>query len=607
MSASDPDGYDAAMQNTKARGGTVRRIAGVALGVLGILLGAFLTLHPFSSLAVLLFTVVAALVVAGIGELTAADPAGADGVERDAGDRRRWRWLRAGLYVAAALAVLVWPGATIRVVAVVVGVALIVGGALDLAEARRASGTRRWNALAGGISGVLFGALALAWPDVSVLVIAVVFGARTVVFGFRLLARSLRGPQHAATTAAADQPRVKGGWFRLLGSAIALAVAVVLAVVGIALARSAPSPDAFYTPPASVPGQPGMLLRSEPFTSAEIPAGAKAWRILYTTTRDEANTPAVASGLVIAPDRASTTAVPVIAWAHGTTGFASGCAPSILTNGLSAGAMMIQDQVIGKGWAMVATDYVGLGTEGPHPYLIGQGEGRSVLDAVRAAHQLNEVKLAPDTVVWGHSQGGHAALWAGMLASTYAPDLKIDGVAALAPASNLPGLITNLENVTGGELFASYVVQAYTDIYPDVTYADLIRPGARIIVQEMAQRCLAEKSTLVSILTVLTLDKPIWSGNPDTGAFHDALVANIPSGPIKAPLLLAQGAADTLVVPSAQNAYVKARCDAGYRLDYRTYQGRDHVPLVEPDSPLIPELLQWTADRFAGKPAKYTC
>ena len=117
----------------------------------------------------------------------------------------------------------------------------------------------------------------------------------------------------------------------------------------------------------------------------------------------------------------------MIAWAHGTTGAATECAPSVLDDGLAAGAMFLQDEVVDAGWAMVATDYIGLGTYGPHPYLIGQGEGRSVLDAVRAAHELPDVNLADETVLWGHSQGGHAALWAGMLAPTYASELEIDG------------------------------------------------------------------------------------------------------------------------------------------------------------------------------------
>ena len=202
----------------------------------------------------------------------------------------------------------------------------------------------------------------------------------------------------------------------------------------------------------------------------------------------------------------------------------------MLTDGLGAGAMFVQDDVLAQGWAMVATDYTGLGTEGPHPYLIGQGEGRSVLDAVRAAHQLTAVELADETVVWGHSQGGHAALWTGVLAPTYAPELRIDGVAALAPASNLPALVDVVESVTGGALFASYVVEGYTAEYPDVDFDELVRPGARIITREMAQRCLAEPGVLVSALTSVALDKPIWSGDPSSGVFLDRLVENVPSG-----------------------------------------------------------------------------
>jgi hypothetical protein len=70
------------------------------------------------------------------------------------------------------------------------------------------------------------------------------------------------------------------------GTVLGAALALVLVVTSIVLHRSAPSPDAFYDPPASVPKSPGRLVRSEPYVSNEIPANASAWRILYTTTRD---------------------------------------------------------------------------------------------------------------------------------------------------------------------------------------------------------------------------------------------------------------------------------------------------------------------------------
>ena len=314
----------------------------------------------------------------------------------------------------------------------------------------------------------------------------------------------------------------------------------------------------------------------------------------------------VASGIVVTPVR-SDAPTPVVAWAHGTTGWATGCAPSVLEQPFEAGALFSLYSVIDKGWTLVATDYVGLGTEGSHPYLIGEPAARSVLDSVRAARQLEALDLADPTVVWGHSQGGHAALWTGMLAPTYAPELDIAGVAALAPASNLAALVDVVGSIRVGSLFGAYVVQAYTDAYADVRYDDYVRPGAQVIVREMAARCLSERGVLVSIATALLLDQPVWQRDPTTGPLAARLAENSPAGTIAVPLLVGQGTADTLITPASQAAFVSARCADGQPLEYRTYEGRDHVGLIRADSPAIPELLAWTEERFSGNPPTDTC
>lgn len=568
----------------------------LVLGVVLLVLGATLVLRPFTSLAFLIALVLASLVASGVGELLRGD--------RVPG---AWPWVRCVAYLVAAGLILLWPSASIRLLAVILAVVLVLDGLSDIAAAARRRGTARYNAVVGGVASIGFGLVLLAWPDVSVLVVGVLFGARVLMAGGRQVAAFLRGEEDvplAGGRGRGDATTAGGGWLRLTGTTLGAAVAVLLVLVSLSLQRGQPAPDAFYSAPEEVPSEPGRLLRSEPFTSAEIPAGARAWRILYTTTRDEGES-AVASGLVIAPDLGEP--VPVIAWAHGTTGFAQGCAPSVLDDGLAAGAMMIQDRVIEQGWAMVATDYAGLGTAGPHPYLIGEGEGRSVLDAIRAARQLTEAELADETVVWGHSQGGHAALWTGQLAPTYAPELRIAGVAALAPASNLPGLIEGLGAITGGEIFGSFVVAAYTAAYPELDAADYLRPAARIIVPELAQRCLADRSTVVSALQTLLFDRSIWTRDPNRGALATRLEENVPDGPVEAPLLIGQGADDTLITPEAQRDYVEQRCAAGHSVDYRTYPGRGHVPLVEPDSPLVPDLISWTGDRLVGAPEADSC
>jgi len=348
-----------------------------------------------------------------------------------------------------------------------------------------------------------------------------------------------------------------------------------------------------------------MLLRVQRFTRG-IPRQWRAWRILYTTTRDD-DTPAVASGLVIAGGALHPGPRPVIAWAHGTTGVASQCAPTLLPSRWNAHIIPGVNQALARGWVIVATDYVGLGTAGPHPYLIGQGEARSVLDSVRAARQIHDLSLGGKTVVWGHSQGGHAALWAGMLAPTYAPGVNVVGVAALAPASDLKALVEKVRNTLEGRVLGAYILSAYSDIYPDVSFDHYVRPAARVIVREAADRCLDIPVAIPSVLTAALSRQPIYAVPPLEGALGRRLAENTPTGPVKVPLLIAQGLDDEVVLPSTQRSYVNRLCHSGQSVDYRTYRGRDHNSLVWPGSRLVPNLLAWTQARFAGTPVRPGC
>ncbi len=93
----------------------------------------------------------------------------------------------------------------------------------------------------------------------------------------------------------------------------------------------------------------------------------------------------------------------------------------------------------------MASDFSGQGAPGAYPYLIGEGEARSSLDAVLATAELRtDLTLSPDTVVWGHSQGGHAALWTTAIAKDYAPGLDVLGTAVVAPVADPPALAEEL-------------------------------------------------------------------------------------------------------------------------------------------------------------------
>jgi uncharacterized membrane protein HdeD (DUF308 family)/acetyl esterase/lipase len=569
------------------------------LGVTAVVLGVVLVTRPFATLNVLVWLVAGAAIVTGV---------------------QRWRSQRpptsvpdrtvATAWVVIGIAAVAWPGITVRSLAWLVGAGMVVAGIGDVVRSLEGSTDERIASLLRGGASAVLGVVALAWPDVTLLVVAIVFGARTVIFGLTELADAVRsGPGPDDEEGAPDAAdRVRGRLRRfthVTTMAAALLAALVLAAVSAQLRQGEPMVDGFYAAPDQQPEQPGSVLRAESFRRG-IPDGALAWRLLYTTTRDE-GMPAVASALVVAPEGASDGPRDVIAWAHGTTGIDETCAPSVAEDPFGSGAFFALDHVLEQGWVLVATDYVGLGTEGPHPYLIGEGQARSVLDAVRAARQLDDLALSERTVVWGHSQGGNAALWTGIRETDYAADVGVVGVAALAPASDLVALAAGLETLPGGSIFATYMLDAYAATYEDVRVDDYVEPGARVTFDELAGRCLAEPAVFPSVLTSLSLGWSSFTTELSQGALGDRLVQNTPSGAIRAPLLVGQGDADPLVLPDVQAAFVQARCDAGEPVDFRTYPGRDHVGVVAADSPLIPELVDWTRDRFDGLEPADTC
>jgi uncharacterized membrane protein HdeD (DUF308 family) len=85
--------------------------------------------------------------------------------------------------ILAGLAALVWPDITLWALAVVTGIGMIVSGVVRImgALSLRLEG---WGwLLFGGAISVLIGVLALFWPGATILVLAILLGLRLVVFG----------------------------------------------------------------------------------------------------------------------------------------------------------------------------------------------------------------------------------------------------------------------------------------------------------------------------------------------------------------------------------------------------------------------------------------
>jgi len=366
---------------------------------------------------------------------------------------------------------------------------------------------------------------------------------------------------------------------------------------------TAHAPDAFYDPPSEISRKPGELLRSEPLKDVMLPAGVRGWRILYATSVDD-NTPATAVATVFAATDPPAGPRPVITWEHATTGLLQKCMPSLLS--MTTKGVPWCNQIVMAGWVVVATDYSFAEKGGPHPYLIGEGEARAALDSVRAARQMPELTLDKRTVIWGYSQGGHAALWTGLVGPRYAPDLEILGVAAIAPPANIEKSLAM--NVEADKRFGPYLALSYSRFYPDITFQQAIRPQALDAARQIVNLCCflpPEDQERIAALSA-TFEGPALATSSNK-ALQARIEQNTADGPIQAPVVIAQGLSDIVVPPSATDAYVEERCAAGQRLEYWTFAGRDHFTIIQPGTPLEEPLIKWTTARFANEPQQSGC
>ena len=398
------------------------------------------------------------------------------------------------------------------------------------------------------------------------------------------------------------------GYLLGLGVTILAAIIVVVLVAAVAITdhklttdrqQSALAP--FYLAPAGWQTKaPGTLLRQQPVSG--VPSGGKGWRVLYVT--ETANgTKAVSSGLVFAPGSAAPPAPasgrPVVAWAHGTIGMGDSCAPSRTPNvesdiqGLS--------NFLNAGWVVTATDYAGLGTRGTEEYLIGQAEAHDVLNSVRAARQMSGVNASTKVSVWGHSQGGQAALWTAALRD-YAPELNVVAAAAAAPAAELPVLINHQWNSLAGSLIASEVLVAFPVAYPGLSVAEVSSwsPGN---IADAANKCI--QTGLIDLAVGHFFgERTLLSKNPLTvSSWAAALAKSIPPYPT-IPTYLSQGTADPLVLPGSNAQFVSHACASGSPLDALFIGDLGHM---KAGSASAPSVFTWLQQRFAGVPLQSTC
>ena len=457
-----------------------------------------------------------------------------------------------------------------------------------------------------GAAAVVAGGFALSWPEVTILVVAVLAGANAVIDGLGLLltAWRLRREAETARPLSGTSPWPRSA--RVVASVAALAVVCAAVAGSVALNRAQPGePGAFYDQPDELPeGPPGTIIRSEVIDDA-IPR-ATTYRVLYTSTGFDGE-PTAVSGLVVVPDApAPAGGRRVLAYTHGTIGVAPRCAPSLQTPPeplLHEGGQMFVD----AGYVIAATDYQGLGTAGPHPYSLGDFEGMNELDNVRAAINMAEADAAADFVVWGHSQGGQASVFTGQLAAEYAPELNLLGVAAGGPPSDLIELFKFNVETQVGKIIVAMAIDSWSRVYDDASLDQIVTPSARPIVSRIAENCIYNQAQMLSsapaalALGLEFLSAPPWEVEPwRTIADQNRL----PSNAIGVPILLVQSDTDTIIDPDVTAAYRDRLCDRGETVEYHELSGIGHLDVGHEAAPYV---FDWVEARFAGDEPTNAC
>lgn len=364
-------------------------------------------------------------------------------------------------------------------------------------------------------------------------------------------------------------------------------------MIGAALAGATVAPS-----PAGA--QAGRLIAAEPM--AQAPAGVQAWKIRYVT-RDDRGRQREATGIVMAPmEEIPAAKRKVIAWTHGTWGVAEKCGPSLSPNFFDATAATA---AVRQGYVVVAPDYIGLANPGPHPFLVGTVTGRTVLDSVRAAQGIPGAAAGNRFAVWGESQGGHAALWTGQMASVEGAGLQLVGVAAAAPVTDMAANFRQAKDPNAKAFFTALVAASWSNYYGNSLQIGARRtPG---LIRKFANNCimLNTKPKLGSILGILALRQDFRRVDlTATAPWASQIAANSASPVSRVPVLFAQTRDDPLVNSAVTRAFAQRMCANRVRVSYLALPGGDHASSAKQSAT---QTIAWIGDRFAGRPAPNQC
>ncbi|MFA7762401.1 lipase family protein [Streptomyces sp. NPDC048723] len=383
-------------------------------------------------------------------------------------------------------------------------------------------------------------------------------------------------------------------------------LATVTALAALAASAAIPTATASAADTATAAtSAPGDVVSSAPSAFHPLPGqptGTKAWKIHYRSTTADGS-PNIVSGTVIVPQDGRTGPRPLITYAVGTVGMGDACAPSNnLPHGTAMEANLIQQLTL-RGWAVVVTDYEGLGTPGVHTYTVGPSAGHAVLDAARAAQRLPGAGLSASGPVgiMGYSQGGQASSWAAELQGSYAPELQVKGTAT----GGVPGDLLRVAEFNNGSYGSGLIFMAAAGqdaAFPELDLDSYLNPAGKALVAGMKENCVAIDSIAGSFKRIsdLTTRDPLAQPDWQAALNRSRLGGSAPA----APVYQYHALADELIPYGVGRRLRSDWCARGANVEFDTVWVGEHVSGVITHSLAAGN---WLADRFAGRPTHANC
>jgi hypothetical protein len=381
------------------------------------------------------------------------------------------------------------------------------------------------------------------------------------------------------------------------------ALLLVLALlVGACGSRSAPT----SAPPA--PTGTNGALQSNPTDLPLLPAlqglAQRAVKVRYKSTSGIDGSATTVSGIVLVPKGQP----PEGGWriaslGHPTAGMDSTCAPSSYP-GLMGNAGTIAAYLT-YGYVVAMTDYQGLGTAGPHPYLEPKTAAYNVIDAVRAAKALVP-QASSQWVSYGVSQGGQAVWEANEIAPDYGTDLDLVGTIAVSPPADLRPMVDAMQNdslTLEQKALLPAILRGVQIAHPDVHLEDYLH-GTMLTRLDSFLGCEGENSELRTLIVQSAPDGDFQPSSPQAADRLRQIFGDIalPARQASAPMMVAYGDADQTVLPEWTAAAIARACQLGDAIETVVVPGGAHGVLNLGSRPV-----EFTQARFAGLPPNNTC